>query len=266
LKADLDCALPAGGDDIVTVRLRNMVQRGRSFVEVWRMERRLAVRVEGERTVVNVQLQIPRAPEQKVLSAGASWLDRLFAPSWVLELEKKVAGIDFLVRFSVPVYDVPEMPEAPAPLPRAEQPSVLDPAGKWTAGLVSAMGAAAFVAITYQAGEEGWLSTGLMRPSAEWMVRDRFQREFDVWSRSHYPLAIEGRCVGGQLEYRTAWEPIPRQASFWAWYGMSRRAYELKQREYAASGFRLESTTSFSDCSGAERVQAIWLKRGPVPQ
>ena len=263
LKADVECALPAGADDAVIVRLKNMESRGRSVAELWRMEQRIAVPVQADRTVVNVRLQIPRASGQKVLSPNAGALARFAAPWWVLEVEKKVPGIDFLAQFGVPVYDVPEMPEAPAPRLPMEQASRSDPAGSWAAALITVAGAAGLVAITYQASRSGWLSTSIMQPSAQWMASERFQRELDVWSMSHYPPAIEGRCAGGREEYRSDWQPIPPNTRFIARWDMTARFYNLKNREYAAAGYALESTTRFTDCSGVEAVQATWLKRSP---
>ena len=261
LKADVECALPMGTDDTVILRLKNMEARGRSVAELWRMEERIAVPVQGVRTVVNVRLQIPRARGQKVLSPNASALERFSAPWWVLEVEKKVPGIDFLAQFGVPVYDVPEMPEAPAPQLQSGPASGADLIGRWMAALITVAAVAALVAITYQASRIGWLSTSIMKPSATWMAPERYQREFDVWSMSHYPPAIEGRCAGGREEYRSDWQPIPPRTAFMTWYGMSKRDYERKRSEYAASGYSLESTTRYTDCSGAEKVQATWLKR-----
>ncbi len=94
------------------------------------------------------------------------------------------------------------------------------------------------------------------------MTGERFQREFNVWSRNgYYPPRIEGRCGADGEKFRSDWKPIAPSARFWAWYGMSRRDYERRNREYTASGFPLESTTQHIDCSGVERFQAIWLKK-----
>ncbi len=225
------------------------------------MEQRISVPVQGERTVVQVRLQIPRSTDQRLLSPNASALERFFAPWWVLELEKHVPGIDFMAQFGVPVYDVPEGPEPSVPEPPAAGARASDPAGRWIAGAITFAGAAALAAITHQASRTGWLSTGLMAPSAAWMTRARFQRELDVWSMSHYPLAIEGRCAGGAEEYRSEWASIPPQTRFMAWYAMSGRHYEMKIREYAAQGYALESTTQYADCAGAAKHQATWLKK-----
>jgi len=261
LKADVDCALPGGADDTVTVRLKNMESRGRSVAELWRMEQRIAVPVQGARTVVNVRLQIPRASGQKVLSPNAGALERFAAPWWVLEVEKKVSGIDFLAQFGVPVYDVPEMHEAPAPQPQAGQVSVPDSAGRWMAALITVAGVAALVAISDQASRTGWLSTSIMQPSVRWMASERYQRELDAWSMSHYPPAIEGRCAGGHEEYRSDWQPMPPNSRFIARWNMASRFYDLKNREYTAMGYTLETSTRFTDCSGVETVQATWLKK-----
>lgn len=258
LKADVECALPGGTDDTVIVRLKNMESRGRSVAELWRMEQRMVVPVQGERTIVAVRLQIPRAKGQKVLSPNASAMDRFAAPWWVLEVEKKVPGIDFLAQFGVPVYDVPEMPEVPTPQPPA---SGSDSTGRWLAALIVVAGVAAFAAITYQASRIGWLSTSIMAPSADWMTRERYQRELDAWSMSHYPPAIEGRCAGGREAFRSDWLPIPPHTRFMTWYNLTRGDYERKSIEYAASGYTLESTTQYTDCAGVAKFQATWLKR-----
>jgi hypothetical protein len=260
LKADVECALPAGGDDIVIVRLKNMVQAGRTPKEIWRMEQRLAVPVQGSRSVVPVRLQIPRKPEQKVLAPDAGALTRFAAPWWVLEVEKKVPGIDFKVGFGVPVYDVPDIPDVPAPPPVPGAP-VDDVAGRRIAAVIGLAAAAAFAAITYQATQVGWLSASLFAPSTAWMSGERFQREFAAWSPSHYPASIEGRCEAGREEYRSGWTSRPEGAGFYAWYGMNQSWFDRRTRELAARGFRLEASTRFVDCAGAERFQGTWIRR-----
>jgi hypothetical protein len=264
LKADVDCALPAGGDDVVIVRLRNMVQAGRSAREVWSMEQRVAVPVQGARTVVPVRLQIPRSPEQKVLAANAGALERFAAPWWVLEVEKQVPGIDFKVAFGVPVYDVPEVTDVTAPLPVPGAP-VDDAAGRRIAGVIGLAAAAAFAAITLQATQTGWLSASLFAPSAEWMTTERFRREFAAWSRSHYPASIEGRCADGREEYRSEWTPVPEGTGYYAWYGVGRAWFDRRNREYAAQGFQLAAGSQFVDCAGAERFQGTWIRRRGPP-
>jgi hypothetical protein len=257
LKADVECALPAGGDDTVVVRLKNMVQAGRTARELWRMEQRIAVPVHGARSVVPVRLQISRAREQRLLAPDAGLLDRFAAPWWVLEVEKQVPGIDFMARFGVPVYDVPELPEVPAPVPGAP---VDDVAGRRIVAVISVVAVAAFAAITHQATQSGWLSASLFAPSAGWMSGERFNREFAAWSPSHYPASIEGRCAGGREEYRSEWIPVPDGARYYAWYGMGGDWLDRRSREYAAQGFRLEASSRFVDCAGAPRFQGTWLR------
>lgn len=261
LKADVDCTLPAGADNTVTVRLKNMVPNGRSARELWRMEQRISVPARGERTVIPVRLQIPRSTNQRFLSSNASALERAFAPLWALEIEKKVPGIDFLAQFGVPVYDVPELPEMSPPASPNPGAPVSDPVGRWSAALILIAGAASFFAITHQASRTGWLATSLMSPGTEWMSHTRFDRELYVWSLSHYPLAIEGRCAGVAEEYRSEWRIIPPQTQFAALHAMPGSLYERKNREYSTQGYDLESTTHFTDCTGVTKYQATWLKK-----
>jgi len=257
LKADVECGLPADADNTVVVRLKNLVPAGKNLSEVWRMEQRLSVPVQpGERSVVKVRLQIPRVPEQRLpppRTGAWDWLGGV--PVWLLEVEKKVPGIDFLVQFSVPVYDVPDLPQ---PAPAQDRVDLPDTAGHVVAAgsvLAAVMG---FLAIVHEAGSP----PSLYRPTEQWLTGERYQREFNVWSRNgYYPPRIEGRCGEDGEKFRSDWKPIAPSARFWAWYSMSRRDYERKNREYAASGFSLESTTQYTDCSGVEKVQAVWLKR-----
>ncbi len=262
LKADVDCALPAGSDDTVIVRLKNMVQAGRTAKEVWRMEQRLAVPVQGSRSVVPVRLQIPRSPKQALLAPDAGALARFAAPWWVLEVEKQVSGIDFKAQFGVPVYDLPELAAAPAPPPVPGAP-LDDAAGRGIAGAIGVAAAAAFAAITYQAAQVGWLSASVLAPSAAWMSGERFQREFTAWSASHYPASIEGRCAGGRDEFRSEWTGLPEGTAYYAWYGMGRDWFERRSREYAEKGFRLEANSRFVGCAGADLFQGTWLKPRP---
>lgn len=259
LKADVECALPAGPDNTVVVRLKNMVQAGKRLVEVWRMEQRLAVPVRaGKRTIVNIRLQIPRTPEQKIPVLRPSLLDRLGQPVWILELEKKVPGIDFLAQFAVPVYDTPETPDLSPPElanNRGDQP---DSVGQVVAAVIVLAAMAGVLVIA----DEVRPLASLYRPSAEWMTSERLQREFDAWSRNgYYPPRIEGRCETDGERFRADWTPLPPNTGFLTWWGITRRDYERNNRTCTASGFSLESTTRYTDCSGVEKLQATWLKK-----
>lgn len=208
--------------------------------------------------MVPVRLQIPRAAGQQVLAPDAGALATFAAPWWVLEVEKEVPGIDFKAGFVVPVYDIPRVPEQPAPVPGAP---VVDVGGRRAATVIGLAAVAAFAAITHQARQTGWLSASVFAPSAAWMAPARFQREFAAWSPSHYPASIEGRCVGGREEYRSEWTPVPEGAGYYAWFGMDRGWFDRRSLEYAASGFRRESNTQFVDCAGKERFQGTWVRR-----
>lgn len=108
-KADVECALPPDPREPVIVRLRNLVSAGRGVREVWRMEQELAVPVSaGKRSVVPVRLRVPRDPKQQLAPRDAGVLDQV--PMWMLEIEKRTAGIDFLAKFPVPIYDMPNAP------------------------------------------------------------------------------------------------------------------------------------------------------------
>ena len=118
-KADVECALPPDLAEPVIVRLKNLVPAGKTFREVWRMEQKLTVPVSaGKRSVLPVRLRVPRDPAQQLTSLDAGALQIfLGAPGWVLEIEKKSAGVDFFANFKVPIYDTPN---APASEQRAE--------------------------------------------------------------------------------------------------------------------------------------------------
>lgn len=256
LKADVECALPADPDNIVVVRLKNLVPAGRRLAEVWRMEQRLPVPPQaGERSIVNVRLQIPRAPEQRLPPLRPGAFDWLGGAVWILELEKKVPGIDFLAQFAVPVYDAPDTPASEQAQDRVDMP---DRTGRAVAVGTVVAAAIGLLAIAYEAGP----LAGLYRPSAQWMTFERFQRELNVWpGNGYYPPRIEGRCGTDGEQFRSDWKPIAPNTRFTAWFRLTRRDYERKSREYAASGYSLESTTQYTDCSGVEKVQATWLKR-----
>lgn len=259
LEAHIECALPQSADDMVVIRLFNYSATHRSTTPVWQMEERLQVPAQGERTVLHLRLAIPRAREQRVHRGGAGLWARLFSPTWVLEIQKEADGIDFHAKFTIPVFDAAD-PLAEMPLPRSPQPAG-DSIKRRTATLLTAAGISAICIATYQAGQRGWLSTGVFAPSSEWLSRPRFQREFDVWSASHYPSSIQGRCAEGQELYRADWEPLPYGARFYSWYGMDRATFEKRGREYGVHGYRLEGGTQFSDCRGVERFQGTWLRR-----
>ena len=266
LKADIDCALLPEPHGTVVVRLRNMILKGRRLKEIWSMEQQVAAPAQvGERTLVKVRLQIPRAAEQQVPSVRPGNLEKLFGSAiWILELEKKVPGIDFFARFAVPVYDVAPhaVAEVASAAPISGQPG--QPAGRaarWSAATVTAAGALAFLALTYRSYEAGWLGAGILEPATGWMARERFARELDAWgSNGYYAVVIEGRCAQGGDEYRPDWKPIPTKTSFMTWYAMTPRHYQTRNTEYTASGYKLESTSEFTDCRGATSVQATWLK------
>lgn len=92
--ADVDCALPPDPAPVV-LRLKNFVWEGRSMKEVWRTEEALEIAVSSARTIVPVRLNVPRDPAQ------------LGGALWILEIEKKCAGVDFHDAFIVPVFDRP---------------------------------------------------------------------------------------------------------------------------------------------------------------
>ncbi|MBI3370872.1 MAG: hypothetical protein HY017_03815 [Betaproteobacteria bacterium] len=255
LKADVECALSADPDNTVVVRLKNMVQTSKRLVEVWRMEQRIVVPVQAEkRIIVNVRLQIPRAPAQRIPPLRPGFLERISGPVWLLEVEKKVPGIDFFARFAVPVYGAPETPILSPP----GQANVPDSAGHVVAVATVLAAAAGLLAIVDEVGS----LAGLYRPSAEWMTSERLQREFDAWSRNgYYPPRIEGGCGKDGERFRADWKPLPPNTGFLTWWGITRMNYERKNREYAASGFSLESTTQYTDCSGIEKVQATWVRK-----
>ena len=259
LEAEIDCALPRGIDDTIVVRLRNYSATHRSSTPVWQMEERLQVPVQGKRTVVRMRLPVPRVPGQQLQRGGAGWLARLFTPAWILEIEKDVPGFDFHAQFRIPVYDAAD-PLAETPSPGSTQ-APGDATKRRAATLITAAGFAAVCVATYQAGERGWLSTGIMQPSSQWLPRARFQREFDVWSGSHYPASIHGRCAEGREEYRSDWEPLPYGAGWYAWYAMDRGWFEKRSQEYGAQGFRLEGSSQFRDCRGVDRFQGTWMRR-----
>jgi hypothetical protein len=114
LKANVECKLPHDPEAMVTVRLRNLVQTGKTAVEVWRMEERVQVLVApGERATVPVRLRVPRDPSQRPMAvAGKGFLTDFAASAavWILEVEKRVPGIDYFASFSVPVYDTTNVP------------------------------------------------------------------------------------------------------------------------------------------------------------
>jgi len=122
-----------------------------------------------------------------------------------------------------------------------------------------ALGIAAAVFLTHRA---NWLQGGFFTPRSDWLSPAGFARQSDVWSDfGYYPATIEGRCVGGAIQYRGDWKPIPAGMGFTSRWDMNERHYELRNREYAASGYAAPSVTRYNDCGGSVKVQAVWLKR-----
>jgi len=109
-KADVECRLPPDPTEPVVVRLKNVIGGGKSQREVWRMEQTLTFLVHPDpnaRSIVPVRLQIPRHPQQLPIPIPLNIRGLQTRPDWLLEIEKKTAGIDFFARFSVPIYDTP---------------------------------------------------------------------------------------------------------------------------------------------------------------
>jgi hypothetical protein len=113
-KADVECKLPPDSSGAVRIQLINIVGAGRSSSEVWRMEQTVAsdlIAAGGAgRSIIRVRLRIRRAPGQEPIP-----LERgLLGPNviWRLDIRKKTGGIDFLARFPVPIYDIPDAPES----------------------------------------------------------------------------------------------------------------------------------------------------------
>jgi hypothetical protein len=111
-KADVECILPPDPEPVV-VRLKNLVPIGQSVTEVWGIEETLydVPVASGARSVVRVRLRVPRDSAQRCqpLKAGL-WDDFAVKAAWVLEIEKRAAGIDFFASFPVPIYDTPDAP------------------------------------------------------------------------------------------------------------------------------------------------------------
>lgn len=112
-KADVECTLPDDSTEPIIVRLKNFGNSGSKHPKVvWQMEKGIASPVShGSRTTVRVRLRIPRHPTQRPNSASDN---KFFAtvPSWILEVEKKAAGVDYFARFHVPIYDTPLAPSS----------------------------------------------------------------------------------------------------------------------------------------------------------
>lgn len=111
-KADVECALPPDPAESVIVRLKNVVPAGKTVREVWRMEQKLTIPVSpGRRPIVPVRLRLPRDPAQQLTPLDAGALQNLLGvPQWILEIEKRTAGVDFFANFNVPIYDTPNAP------------------------------------------------------------------------------------------------------------------------------------------------------------
>lgn len=100
-------------------------------------------------------------------------------------------------------------------------------------------------------------------PAGEWYSSDQYQRLFNRNSRRGlYPEKVEGRCADGYEQFRPHWKVLPLGVDFATHHGVTQEFHDGKSRDYAADGYRQSSLTVFTDCSGAERYQATWLKHG----
>lgn len=113
-KADIVCRLPPGTAPLV-VRLENREGTGKGGANVlWRLQKHVhappAPLPGSERSLVAVRLLVPRDPLQVPDPLEPSLWTR--STYWVLEIEKKCPGVSFFALFRVPIYDIPDAPEA----------------------------------------------------------------------------------------------------------------------------------------------------------
>jgi hypothetical protein len=113
-KADVECGLPAEAGT-VTVRLRNVVPTEDGERMLWSMEQLFGLAPmprNPARCIVNIRLRVPRHPSQRPLSPSMRFVlgGPIAGSAWILELEKKRPGLDFLAQFAVPIYDTPDAP------------------------------------------------------------------------------------------------------------------------------------------------------------
>ena len=101
------------------------------------------------------------------------------------------------------------------------------------------------------------------KPGSDWLTSAQYQQEFNTrLQKGFYPRAVEGKCQGDGEQFRTEWKILPLGVGFASHHGLTKEGYDNKNREYSSKGYSLESLLNFKDCSGIERYQATWLKKG----
>jgi hypothetical protein len=112
-KADILCRLPPGTAPLV-VRLENREPGKFGPNVLWRLEQHVHAPPSplpgSGQLLVAVRLHVPRDPLQVPDPLEPSLWTR--STYWVLEIEKNCPGVNFFATFRVPIYDIPDTPEA----------------------------------------------------------------------------------------------------------------------------------------------------------
>ncbi len=116
-------------------------------------------------------------------------------------------------------------------------------------------------------------------PSAftPWMPHDdfeQFQRQFDstppgghpnYWDKGHWIDAAECRWNDGHIEYRISYSAVPpNRGRGWYWYlTQPPESFDRLCLEFAAKGYTLVHTNSFTNGDGELLYQGVWHKLNP---
>ena len=97
----------------------------------------------------------------------------------------------------------------------------------------------------------------------EWLTSEQYQHEFNKHVRDgFYPDKVEAKCENGYEQFHVVWKGLPLSVDFVSHHAVTKELYESKNQEYVSNGFALVSLNIFKDCSGNDRYQATWFKKG----
>ena len=114
-------------------------------------------------------------------------------------------------------------------------------------------------------------------PFTPWMAHDEFkefQRQFDstppgghpnYWDKGHWIDAVECRWNDGRIEYRISYGAVPpNRGRGWYWYlTQPPEDFDRHCQEFAAKGYTLVHTNSFTNGAGEVLYQGVWHKLTP---
>ena len=96
----------------------------------------------------------------------------------------------------------------------------------------------------------------------DWVSNSEFQAIFNrMVDNRYYTHYVEGRALGGAIQYRAEFRPIFKNLKNWySFHGMSDEWYERRKARFNGVAYRELYHNYFLDSSGQNAHQACWVE------